>query len=118
MLQPPRTHITLAPFLGTFRAYRWATLWSDMQAGATVAVFAVPQLMAYAIVAGAPPVNGLYAALVMSVVAALWGSSNFLNTGPTNSVALMTAVGIAAAHGSAERWWCSFIWHCWWARSA
>ena len=61
----------------------------------TVAIFAVPQAMAYAVLAGVPPVNGLYCAVVMSFVASLFGSSPFLNTGPTNTASLLMASVIA-----------------------
>ncbi len=67
----------------------------DLQAGVTVAVFAIPQAMAYAMLAGVSPVHGLYAAVVMSMVAALLGSSPYVNTGPTNSAALLTAGALA-----------------------
>ncbi|NLF40598.1 SulP family inorganic anion transporter [bacterium] len=103
MIRPQRTSVNPFPFIASAKASSAQTLSRDLLAGATVAVFAVPQLMAYAIVAGAPPVNGLYAAMVMSIVAAVWGSSNFLNTGPTNSIALMTAVAVAGAAGMADQ---------------
>lgn len=64
---------------------------ADAMAGLTVAIFAVPQAMAYAMMAGLPPVRGLYAAVAMSVVAALWGASPWINAGPTNSAALLAA---------------------------
>lgn len=68
---------------------------ADALAGLTVAVFAVPQAMAYAALAGLPPVNGLYAAIAMSIVAALWGSSPFVNTGPTNTASLLAAATLS-----------------------
>ena len=82
--------------------YGWKPFARDAQAGLTVAVFAAPQGVAYALLAGVPPVHGLYAALVMSVVAALWGSSRFVNTGPTNSAALLTAVALLPWAGSPD----------------
>jgi SulP family sulfate permease len=84
----------LAPFLEDLRIFTWLRLRRDVVAGLTVAVFAVPQAMAYAMLAGAPPVYGLYAAMVMSIVAALWGSSPFINTGPTNSAALLAGAAL------------------------
>lgn len=83
--------LSLRP-LPAFTARFWR---ADALAGLTVAVFAVPQAMAYAVLAGLPPVNGLYAAIAMSIVAALWGSSPFVNTGPTNTAALLTAATLA-----------------------
>ena len=82
------------PFLEDLEGYRPGLLRRDLLAGLTVTVFAVPQAMAYAMLAGVPAVNGIYAAIVMSIVAALWGSSPFVNTGPTNSAALLTAAAM------------------------
>jgi SulP family sulfate permease len=55
----------------------------DAIAGLTVAVMGVPQAMAYALIAGLPPVYGLYTSIATCIVAALMGSSNHLVTGPT-----------------------------------
>ena len=84
------------------RGYGRNALARDAQAGLTVALVAAPQGVAYALLAGVPPVHGLYAALVMSIVAALWGSSRFVNTGPTNSAALLTAVALLPWAGSPD----------------
>ena len=61
----------------------------DALAGATVAVMGVPQAMAYALIAGLPPVYGLYTSIVTCIVAALFGSSNHLVTGPTNALCMV-----------------------------
>jgi SulP family sulfate permease len=90
------------PFLKDLRGYSLRPARQDLQAGLTVAVFAVPQVMAYAILAGVPAVHGLYAAVFASIVAALWGSSPYLNTGPTNSAALLVMAALAAYRGEAE----------------
>ncbi len=96
-----RMHV-LAPFVKDLKSYTTADLRGDLQAGLTVSIFAVPQAMAYAMLAGIPPVYGLYAAIIMSIVAALWGHSPYVNTGPTNSAALLTASAILPfAHGEA-----------------
>jgi len=89
----------LPPLLREWRDYSLRAFRCDAQAGVTVAVFAVPQVMAYAMLAGLAPVQGLYAAILMSVVAALWGSSPYVNTGPTNSSALLTAAALASCPG-------------------
>ena len=86
----------LPPLVTTLRGYDRRALLGDLQAGVTVAVFAVPQVMAYAMLAGLSPIQGLHAALIMSAVAALWGSSRYVNTGPTNSSALLTAAALLA----------------------
>ncbi len=67
-----------------------------MFAGLTVAALAVPQGMAYALVAGVPAEMGLMAAALPAAVAALFGSSRFLVSGPTNPTALLIGVSLVA----------------------
>lgn len=90
----PPVRDRLLPFLADVRGYTSGAFRADLLAGLAVAVFAIPQAMAYAMLAGVAPVYGLYAAVVMSIVAALWGSSPYVNTGPTNSAALLTAAAL------------------------
>ncbi|WP_019024621.1 MULTISPECIES: SulP family inorganic anion transporter [unclassified Thioalkalivibrio] len=80
------------------------TLNADLIAGISVALVLIPQSMAYAQLAGLPPVYGLYASLLPVMVAALWGSSNQLATGPVAVVSLLTASALVplAAEGSSE----------------
>jgi SulP family sulfate permease len=61
----------------------------DALAGLTVAVMGVPQAMAYALIAGLPPVYGLYTSIVTCIIAAISGSSNHLVTGPTNALCMV-----------------------------
>ncbi|MGW2036723.1 SulP family inorganic anion transporter [Streptomyces virginiae] len=77
-----------------FRGYRAAWLRGDVLAGITVAAYLVPQVMAYAGVAGLPPVAGLWAAVPAMVLYALSGSSRLLSVGPESTTALMTAVAV------------------------
>ena len=77
------------------RRYQRADLRYDLIAGATVAVMLVPQAMAYAMLAGLPPVVGLYASVAPVVVYALFGSSRQLAVGPVALVSLMVASGCA-----------------------
>ena len=81
---------------------RAGTLKADMVAGVTVSLVAIPQSLAYAQLAGVPAYYGLYAALIPTVIGALFGSSNQLSTGPVAMTSLLTAASIAplAAHGS------------------
>lgn len=95
MITPQDNHLYAFPWKEDLKGYNRHTLRRDFQAGLTVAVFAIPQSMAYAMLAGLPPVYGLYSAIVLSTVAALFGSSSFSNTGPTNSSALLTATALA-----------------------
>ncbi|KVW97982.1 SulP family inorganic anion transporter [Thiobacillus denitrificans] len=68
---------------------------ADFMAGLTVALVLIPQSMAYAQLAGLPAYYGLYAAFLPVAVAALWGSSNQLGTGPVAVVSLLTASSLA-----------------------
>ncbi len=61
----------------------------DALAGLTVAVMGVPQAMAYALIAGLPPVYGLYTSIITCIIAAISGSSNHLVTGPTNALCMV-----------------------------
>src|SRR5438874_5305073 len=70
-------------------SYPPATFRRDLLAGLTVAAIAVPQAMAYAVIAGIPPQYGLYTAVVMTAVGSLFGSSSHLINGPTNAIALV-----------------------------
>ncbi|WP_406377531.1 SulP family inorganic anion transporter [Streptomyces sp. NBC_00197] len=81
----------LAPGLGVLRAYQRSWLRGDLLAGLTVAAYLVPQVMAYAGLAGLPPVAGLWAILPALLLYTLLGSSRLLSVGPESTTALMTA---------------------------
>ncbi len=91
----------LFPFL-RWLPLRSETVRADLIAGITVALVLIPQSMAYAQLAGLPAYYGLYAAFLPVMVAALWGSSHQLATGPVAVVSLLTASALAplAATGS------------------
>ena len=84
------------PGIHVLRHYRRAWLRGDLIAGCTVAAYLVPQVMAYAEVAGLPPVTGLWAVMGPLVVYAVLGSSRQLSVGPESTTALMTATALAA----------------------
>lgn len=84
----------VAPGLSTLRGYRRSWLRGDVVAGITVAAYAVPQVMAYAELAGLPPVVGLYAIMVPLAIYAFLGSSRQLSVGPESTTALLTAAAI------------------------
>jgi len=88
-----------APGLGTFIGYRRPWLKGDVLAGLTVAAYLVPQVMAYAGVAGLPPVAGLWAILPALALYALLGSSRLLSIGPESTTALMTATVVGPLAG-------------------
>ncbi|MES0396776.1 MAG: SulP family inorganic anion transporter [Syntrophobacteria bacterium] len=77
------------PFLNWIRSYGRHPFKADLVAGLTVAVMAVPQSMAYALIAGLPVQYGLYASIVPAVIGSLWGSSAHLITGPTTATSLV-----------------------------
>ncbi len=81
------------------RGYRRSWLRSDLLAGVTVAAYLVPQVMAYATVAGLDPVTGLWAALPSLVIYAVLGSSASLSMGPEATTTLMTAIAIGSLAG-------------------
>ena len=89
----------LLPGLGALLGYRRSWLKGDVLAGMTVAAYLIPQVMAYAGVAGLPPVAGLWAILPALALYAVLGSSRLLSVGPESTTALMTAtvVGPLAA---------------------
>lgn len=93
------------PGLGVLRSYRRGWMRGDLLAGVTVAAYLVPQVMAYASVAGLQPVAGLWAILPALAVYAFLGSSRLLSVGPESTTALMTAgvVGPLAA-GDPDRY--------------
>ena len=81
----------LTPFSIWFENYNKDKFTKDLIAGLTVAAVLVPQSMAYALLAGMPPIYGLYASFLPTIVAALFGSSRFLATGPVALVCLLSA---------------------------
>jgi SulP family sulfate permease len=98
--------VRLAPLLPFLRWFplKPGTLKADVVAGVTVALVLIPQSMAYAQLAGMPAYYGLYAAFLPGMVAALWGSSAQLATGPVAVASLLTASALAplAAVGSEQ----------------
>ena len=82
------------PLLGTFQSYRKEDLSGDVIAGITVAIMLIPQGMAYALLAGMPPVYGLYASIVPLLIYALFGTSRQLAVGPVAMVSLLIVAGV------------------------
>lgn len=81
--------------LAWLRNYRRADLAGDVGAGIVVAMMMIPQGMAYALVAGLPPVAGLYASIVPPLLYALFGTSSTQSVGPMAIISLMTASALA-----------------------
>jgi SulP family sulfate permease len=92
------------PFLSWWPKVTGRTFKADLWAGLTGAVIVLPQGVAFAAIAGLPPQYGLYAAMVPVIIAALFGSSLHLVSGPTTAISLviLANVGHFAEPGSAE----------------
>jgi len=92
------------PFLSWFRLTTRETIKADFIAGLTGAVIVLPQGVAFALIAGLPAEYGLYTAMVTPIVAALFGSSLHLVSGPTTAISIVvfSAVSHHAAPGSPE----------------
>ncbi len=92
------------PFLGWFRLVNSKSIKADLIAGFTGAVIVLPQGVAFATIAGLPPEYGLYTAMVPPIVAALFGSSLHLISGPTTaiSIVIFATVSHHAAPGTEE----------------
>jgi SulP family sulfate permease len=92
------------PFLLWLKGYGFSSFKGDAIAGLTVAAVLIPQSMAYAILAGLPPVYGLYAAVSAPLIGALWGSLRQLATGPIAimSLLVLTTLSSIAEPGSKE----------------
>lgn len=84
------------PIVSWIKSYSKKELKSDFAAGLTVGVMLIPQGMAYAMIAGLPPVYGLYAALFPQVVYAFMGTSRQLAVGPVAMDSLIVATGLGA----------------------
>lgn len=83
------------PILDWLPQYKKSQLQGDLYAGLTVGVLLIPQGMAYALIAGLPPVYGLYASLVPQLVYAVFGTSRQLSVGPVAMDSLLVATGVS-----------------------
>lgn len=93
------------PILRWLPQYEASDLRSDVMAGLTVGVMLIPQGMAYAVIAGLPPIYGLYAALAPPIVYAALGTSRQLSIGPLAIDMLIIAAGVGAlAESGSERY--------------
>ena len=92
------------PFLRWWPQVNRASLKADFIAGLTGAVVVLPQGVAFAMIAGLPPVYGLYTAMVPPIIAGLFGSSRHLISGPTTAISIVVFATVAkfAEPGSAK----------------
>jgi SulP family sulfate permease len=86
----------IVPAFDSLRTYSFRSFGLDAAAGVTVATVAVPQAMAYAQIARLPPQYGLYTAIVMTAVGALFDSSKQLINGPTNAISIAVLSALVA----------------------
>src|SRR3989338_6910001 len=94
----------LFPFLRWWPRVNRGSLKADLIAGLTGAVVVLPQGVAFAMIAGLPPVYGLYSAMVPPIIAALFGSSRHLISGPTTAISIVVFATVSkfAEPGSAK----------------
>ena len=92
------------PILEWGRTYNRGVLTDDLIAAVIVTIMLIPQSLAYALLAGLPPVVGLYASIAPLILYAIFGTSRTLAVGPVAVISLMTAsaAGAVAAQGTAE----------------
>lgn len=82
------------PFLSWIKKYSSSHFKGDLNAGITVGIMLIPQGMAYAVLAGLPPIYGLYASIVPLVLYAIFGTSRQLAVGPVAMVSLLVVAGV------------------------
>ena len=87
--------VRLFPFIRWWNRVDRTTVKSDLVAGLTGAIVVLPQGVAFAAIAGMPPEYGLYAGMVPAIIAALWGSSWHLVSGPTTAASLVLFASIS-----------------------
>ncbi len=85
----------LLPFLAWFPLVDRVSLRADFMAALTGAVIVLPQGVAFATIAGLPPQYGLYTAMVTPIIAALFGSSRHLISGPTTAISIVIFASIS-----------------------
>ena len=83
------------PLLELFPGYDKSNFRADLIAGITVAIMLVPQGMAYAFLAGMPPIYGLYGGLIPLFLYGLFGSSRQLSIGPVAISAILVLAGVS-----------------------
>ncbi len=84
------------PFLEWLPNYKKDWLKGDFNAGLTVGIILIPQGIAYAMIAGLPPIYGLYTAMIPQIVYAIFGTSRQLSVGPVAMDSLIVAAGVVA----------------------
>jgi SulP family sulfate permease len=86
----------LFPIAKDLLTYNRSTLFSDLIAGLSIAVIVIPQGLAYAMIAGLPPIYGLYAALIPQLIHGMMGTSRHPAVGPVALDSLVVAIALGA----------------------
>ena len=86
----------LFPITKDLLTYNRSTLFSDLIAGVSIAVIVIPQGLAYAMIAGLPPIYGLYAALIPQLIHGIMGTSRHPAVGPVALDSLVVAIALSA----------------------
>lgn len=97
-------HLPIINWLPNYPKKYWR---GDIAAGITVAIMLIPQGMAYAMIAGLPPVYGLYASIVPQIIYALFGTSRQLAVGPVAMDSLIVAAGVSAIAEAGSQYYIS-----------
>ena len=92
----------LLPIFEWLPSYKKTDLKGDFWAGITVGIMLIPQGMAYAMIAGLPPIYGLYASFIPQIIYSIFGSSRQLSVAPVAMISLLIGAGVSefAAQGS------------------
>jgi SulP family sulfate permease len=91
------------PFIGTAKTYSHQNFTKDISASLTVALMNIPQGIAYATIAGLPPVYGIYASIVLTLICSLLCNSQHMISGPTNAISIVVAGALLTAGNPAVR---------------
>jgi SulP family sulfate permease len=88
-----KSEVTFFPFLD-LKSYSLKTFKDDILAAFAVALLTIPQSIAYAMLAGLPPIAGLFSAIIASFFVGAFGSSNHMIAGPTTTIAILLQTSI------------------------
>jgi len=84
------------------RGYKGSMLWADLSAASAIMFLAIPQGVAYAIIAGLDPKMGLYASIAPTIIGSLFRSSRHVVTAPTNAISLLVAGAVVVANQNGQ----------------